>query len=83
MKFRVTVTEEMMTRATVPDWLVMWTLRRLPMDSDDNYVRKECDFARNWYVFSGDVPDTPEAERAVRMLTAIAKGHPLCGPSGS
>lgn len=82
MRFKVTVTEEMITRADRHPELVMFALCNVPMD-DDDYVTKEYDFACNWYVFSGQLPDTPEAERALRMLTALAKGHPWPEPSAS
>lgn len=82
MRFKVTVTEEMMTRAGRNPELVMLALCDVPMSPGDN-VSKEYDFQRNQYVFSGQLPDTPEAERVVRMLTALAKGHPWTAPSGS
>lgn len=82
MRFKVTITVEMMTRADRHPELVMFALCDVPMGPDD-YVTKEYDFARNWYVYSGQLPDTPEAERLVRMLTALAKGHPWAEPSAS
>lgn len=78
MKFKVTVTEEALCRGPVFAWreLMMFRLCGLTLE-EGHWVEWRYEVACNWTVFEGELPDTPEAQRAVTELMALAQGHEL------